>query len=279
MAVLAIGIVAFSNGYYLLPQEARAGHDLHELLRASGPLGVGLGFLGTTLMVLMLTYSLRKRWVNVQWLGPVPAWLRFHIICGVMGPIFILLHAGLMLPTGIDGVAMGCMVLVALSGVFGRYVYGLFPKTAFGLAAGLDESRGRLARLRSELVAQTQGQGAAIGEAVRLSRDFEREATSLLSLFSLDLEVRRRRRRIGNLLHSAGLEGVDFEQAHQLLTDQLKMKRSLETWGISQRVFRYWHLFHLPLAKAMYAIVFLHITKALFLTASWQNLKILLAGQ
>ncbi|MBW1879140.1 MAG: hypothetical protein JRJ84_12315, partial [Deltaproteobacteria bacterium] len=165
---LAVGVLVQGWSYYLLEPTLRSEHALHAMLRPGGSVGVGLGVLGTVLMVAMLSYSVRKAFARVRLLGTLPAWLRFHMICGVMGPVLIVIHGGLFLPSGLVAVGFWCMILVALSGLFGRYVYGFFPSTAAGRVDDLDAARASLADLRARLVQETHDvHGEQIGEAIR----------------------------------------------------------------------------------------------------------------
>ena len=273
LASIAIGMAAVGFQFYLGGPVQREEHSLNGALEASGVLGVALGFLGTGLMVAMLLYSLRKMVPKAHFLGPTSGWLRFHIICGIFGPIMIILHGGFAAPTGLVAIAYWCMILVALSGVFGRYLFGHFPKTEAGLQMTLDHARDELTDLRSQLVQETVNADAeAIGEAVAIARDFDRKANSIVGLVKLDLESRRRKREIVSALKRAGLEPSVEIRSKEILLGQLKMKKNLEAWAVSRQLFRYWHLFHLPLAQAMYIIVALHIFVAVIFGGAVQTL-------
>jgi hypothetical protein len=225
--------------------------------------GVAAGLLGTGLMVVMLVYSARRLLIRVKWLGGLQKWLSFHIVCGIMGPLFILVHAGLHWPRGLIAIGFWCMVLVALSGTFGRYVYGFFPRLENGQAMALSDAMDALTDLRAELVAATvDSRSHAIGEAVQLVQDLEFKADSFVDLVRLNREVGRRRARIAELLGSAGLSADVASEAERTLWEQLKLKRGLESSRVVFRLFRYWHLFHRPLASAMYVIVLVHVSVA-----------------
>lgn len=279
LAILATAALGFGSRYYALPMVERETHPLHALLAPGAGGGVALGLLGTTLMVAMLSYSVRKQFPTVRWLGPMPVWLRFHVVCGIAGPTFILLHIGLKLPEGLIAVGFWCMILVALSGVFGRYVYGFLPRLASGRALAWGEAMDQLADMRAQLVAATPGAGsAAIGDAVALARDMEMTAVQVSDLFRLDREIRERRARIRELISSSGLAEDRRASVTQALDDQLGLKRSVEAANVAFRMFRYWHLFHRPLASAMYTIVALHVTFAILFGHSLGHLAELWGG-
>lgn len=273
LLVIAGGTLFIGWGYFIASPEAQAEHELHGLLGAGAPLGVALGFLGAGLMLVMLLYTVRKYLARVAWLGPVPAWLRFHIVCGVMGPVMVLLHAGVSLPRGLVAVAFWCMVLVALSGGFGRYVYSFFPRSAAGRHTDLARSREALAALRGRLVESTASvRGAQVAALVHLARDLTQDASSLGDLIRLDREVRRRKRKVVKLLADLPLEPAQRDEAKELIFGQLGVGRALATWDVSRKFFRYWHLFHQPLARAMYLLIGVHVGTSLFFGGAYQSL-------
>lgn len=267
---LTIGV---GTGYYLLPWEHRVEHPWHHWLRPGGPWGLSLGITGTSLMVAMLSYTVRKWLLGVRFLGAPVWWLRFHILCGLTGPLFIVLHAGLLPPWGLVAVGFYCMVLVASSGLFGRYVYGHFPATAAGLALDARAARRELADLRARIVAETADADAErIGRAVALVHHFEPDVRTLLGWVWLDLEVRNRSQQIPILLAQAGLPAASRQSARDTLVRHLKLQRNVAAWDVSRRLFRYWHLFHDPLAKAMYLIILVHVGQAMLFGGAWQSL-------
>ena len=86
-------------------------------------IGYWLGIVGGSLMLVLLLYSARKRFRWLRWMGGIPAWFEFHMVLGVVGPILILFHANFTLGATNSNVALFSMLLVAASGVVGRYIY------------------------------------------------------------------------------------------------------------------------------------------------------------
>ncbi len=85
--------------------------------------GYSLGIVGGSMMALLLIYSARKRAAWLSWIGTIPAWFQIHMVLGVVGPILILFHCNFHLGASNSNVALICMLLVAGSGVVGRYIY------------------------------------------------------------------------------------------------------------------------------------------------------------
>lgn len=277
IAVILSGTLWVGRDYYTLGREARIGHELDPLLAAGGSMGVFLGLLGTLLMVIMLLYSIRKALPRVRLLGSPAGWLRFHIICGIGGPLAIVLHAGLVWPKGLVAVAFWCMVAVALSGVFGRYVYALLPRATGGQALAFDEAQAALADLRGALVASTAGLDTGrFSMALSAVQDFEVPVRTVPDLFRLNADLKRRKKVVDGVVSE--LPDEVRGEARGALHGQLKLKRGLESRRVAGRLFRYWHLFHRPLAGAMYVIVAAHVLSAVLFGGSLAKLAELFGG-
>jgi len=268
ISVLA-GTLWIGRSYYPLEKATRHTHDLHQWLAPGAAWGLMLGVWGTGLMVVMLVYTLRKWLIGFSRLGGLGAWLRFHIVCGIAGPLFIIVHSGLYMPAGLISVAFWCMVLVALSGIFGRYVHGLLPRLRGGQEIAWEGAMLEMADLRAELVAETRDdRGDEIGDAVALVEDFVYDARTLGDLVGLAIETRFRRRSINGLLAVSALPFPVRRRARRTLFSQLRLRRGMEASAVAHRLFRYWHLFHRPLAAAMYVIAVVHIATAVLLGGS-----------
>ena len=114
--------------------------------------GVGywLGITGGSMMLLLLMYSARKRVSWLRWMGGIPAWFEFHMVLGVIGPVLILFHSNFSLGATNSNVALVCMLLVAGSGVVGRYIYTRLHAHMDGNEDTLDQLKAVGERLRSQ---------------------------------------------------------------------------------------------------------------------------------
>ena len=121
---------------------------------ASSLIGHGVGIAGFVLMLMTATlYSLRKLRNDARW-GSTAAWLKFHMVTGLVGPYMVLLHTAMKF-NGLAGLAMLLTVVVVVSGLVGRYLYTRVPRTAEGTAAAVGDAelelRGRLVKRRKAL--------------------------------------------------------------------------------------------------------------------------------
>lgn len=85
--------------------------------------GYWLGVAGGVSMLLLFTYPLRKRWRLTYGWGPAKAWFAAHMVLGILGPWLILLHSTFQIASTNAAVALFSMLIVALSGVVGRFLF------------------------------------------------------------------------------------------------------------------------------------------------------------
>ncbi len=106
---------------------ALAASQAGRLPAASGLVGHGFGIAGSVLMLMTATlYSLRKLRSDARW-GSTAAWLKFHMVTGLVGPYMVLLHtAGSF--RGLAGLTMLLTAAVVASGLTGRYLYTRVPR-------------------------------------------------------------------------------------------------------------------------------------------------------
>ncbi len=246
--------------YYRLPLVARPRNPQHWELKPGGSLGLLYGIGGATLMTLMLLYSLRKRVPFLASLGALGDWLDFHIFCGVVGPLLIVLHSAFKVG-GLIAIAFWSMVAVAGSGIFGRFLYAQIPRTARGDALSLDEAR-RLEQALTETLQRDFGLSAA--EIAELTGDEQERAGrerslvgALLSLLAAPFAFRARFARF-RARHRAIPRETAARLARLARQGEL-LHRRLALWRHLHELFHYWHVFHKPFAILMYLFAAIHI--------------------
>lgn len=276
--LLVAGILLFMGlPFYLTPVEERQNHELYHMFASGRPVGLILGIIGTFLMVALLLYSVRKWIPAFSFMGTSRTWMAFHVACGTLAPLFILLHSAIQWPYGFTGIGFWCMVLVSLSGVFGRHLFGYFPQGAANLQQDLSRRQQELTSVRTDLVSATAGKSAdQVARAVALAMDLEIEPKTLGELVVLDAESRHRADVIRILLYRARLPATLRERAERTLVEQLDLRRRRAGFDVARRLLRYWNLLHQPLALAMYLIAAVHIFNAIVFAGS---LNVLFGGQ
>ncbi len=94
-----------------------------ELFKSGDDTGYWIGVVGSVMMLLLLTYPLRKYVKFAHNWGSIRVWFWLHIILGVLGPLLILLHSNFNTHSMNAAVAFYSMIIVAGSGVAGRFIF------------------------------------------------------------------------------------------------------------------------------------------------------------
>lgn len=257
--------------YYRLSLSARADSPLDELLRPSGLIGQGYGVVGTFLiMVGVGMYSFRKRIPFLRRLGPLHLWLEAHIFLCTLGPFLVLLHTTFKFG-GIVSIAFWSMTAVAVSGLFGRYVYGHIPRAIHGQRTSLESLR----TAKGELVARINEEYPADAAKLRpmVLTPPPAQPKGLLDALWLalryDLTRRARISRLRRAAHATKLPPFLRDDLVAVVRAQSTLEQQHVLLQPFQRLFHYWHIFHLPLTAVMFVILAVHVAVAVALGYTW----------
>lgn len=93
------------------------------LYTAGSDLGYYMGLVGGLLMLSLLVYPLRKRLKWMDRMGSMPSWFNYHMIVGIGGPLLVVYHSTFRTGSMNGAVVLYTTLIVAISGVIGRFVY------------------------------------------------------------------------------------------------------------------------------------------------------------
>jgi hypothetical protein len=226
-------------------------------------IGYWLGITGGSLMVLSLLYSARKRAPWMRWLGGTSAWFTLHMTLGIVGPILVLFHSNFSLGATNSNVALVCMLLVAGSGVIGRYVYTRLHARMDGTEESLEQLKAVGERLRTQTnsIAYLPGLVEAVERVERrLIIPPRGKAVGLLHLstgvlrmvlakwlvtreIARGLETMRALDRPRGLRYGEQIAGAARSYAHR----RLEAGRRLHEYQLYAQIFSLWHVLHIPL--------------------------------
>lgn len=253
------------RSYYSTPLAVRGYHAAHALLRPSGVVGQTLGMVGTLLMLVPFAYMLAKRLPSVRMRANLKAWLEIHIFCGIVGPALITYHTAFKF-NGLVSVAYWSMVLVALSGFVGRYLYVRIPRTIRGVEVGEAELATKLNELREHL------QWVTPPSALETMEAFERRVLEDIRhrgvwrrLTTGDRWLKRQLTAHRDDLVAHAVPAETAEHVVELVGEQARLTGKLTGLHRTKQVFDVWHVLHLPLVYVMLAIVTLHVALVLYL--------------
>lgn len=274
--LLALAVFAYllldGADYYLTPYSERPHHTDYREFRPAGDRGLAYGFIGAAMMILMLTYSLRKRTRMLGKLFTLRRWLDFHIFLGIFGPLLIVLHTSFKVQ-GLVAVAFWSMVAVALSGYLGRYLYIQIPRNIEGKELSLAEIEQNRADFNQRL--QTFGLSSEdLAEVERLSlpANLERQGSFRLLVGMLAADIMRPvlvRRVERRLRTQSGVSLGEYRQAARLAVRRTVLRRRVIALEKVQELFHYWHVVHKPFAIIMYLIMIVHIGVAIWTGYTW----------
>jgi Fe-S-cluster-containing hydrogenase component 2 len=240
----------------LTPELAR----LEVTYLAGSELALLCGYLGTGLMLISMTYPLRRRLRFFMTVANNKYWLDLHLMTGTMGPAFILLHSAFRLDTWVS-IAFGSMVMVVVSGFLGRYLYTLVPSMVYGHEIEELALRGRIAAI-STTVPEVESVARAAIRADQLQSRRTGQSTSLLGLlFWLVAEkiirlfrTRSRYRQLRRLCSRRSAREVA-----QVIARIGQISRRAELAPRARLLLKSWKYLHVPFTVLMAVTTVIHI--------------------
>jgi hypothetical protein len=220
-------------------------------------------------MLTLLLYPLRKR---VRWfdrLGHMNTWFRYHMFLGIGGPVLVLFHSTFRIGSMNARIALYSMLLVAGSGVVGRFLYRHIHRGLYGRKVSMADAELELKdsstnmasvfALRPDIESRLKAFREAAfvplaGVGARLSRFlFLRWRGRRLSN-EIRRDVRRALKQQGR---EQGWSRAELLLNYQLAKEQISTYISaivqasqLSSW---ERMFSLWHVVHIPF---LYLLIF-----------------------
>jgi len=110
-------------------------------------LAVDFGYVGTALMITGMLYVWRRRFSFMRNWGSLRSWFEWHVLTGVLGPSFILLHSVAKLDNWVS-LGFWSMIITVISGLLGRYLTTQIEERASTAAVEVLDIDRQLAKLR-----------------------------------------------------------------------------------------------------------------------------------
>lgn len=267
MAAITVSITVYlfyiGLSYYTTSLEERFYHTDHQLLKPNGLYGHGLGIIGTLLIVIgVFGYMARKRMKILSRIWILKHWLEFHIFLCTLGSIMILFHTAFKLG-GIVSISFWSMVAVVLSGVIGRFIYLQIPRSIHGRELSLHEIREEKENIQSMI--KNNLPESSYQELLDMNID----RAGKNSFFSSYFGGKKLRWQINRKLKSFNIPIRTRKEIVQQFSREAALNRKIHRLELMQRLFRYWHIAHLPFALIMLIIMIVHVTVALLLGYKW----------
>jgi hypothetical protein len=274
-----VGIITVGGYFVVYPQTLyKPGEELFDF-------GYNLGLAGGLMMLTLLLYPLRKRWSFLGNFGFLPTWFKWHMVLGILGPLTIVFHSTYHVyipfihPTGSinAAVAMYCMLLVSGSGTFGRFFYtkihhGLYGrqttvnelqaemeqtgdvKSMFSFAPGVEKA---LEDFRGRAEKSSKVAGYGFGNFIRVGYQASALSRSLSKELHRTMQAHARENNF-NAQQMAGMEKM-YEEYREKIIGYLRAVRDASQFHTYERLFSWWHIFHIPLVYMMVFSAIYHV--------------------
>ena len=242
-----------------------------DLYTSGSDVGYYLGLSGGMMMVLLLLYPLRKHVPFLREWGPLKFWFRAHMTLGIAGPLFVLFHSTFHIGSLNAAVALGCMVLVAVSGIVGRFIYRKIHHGLYGSRANtreLQEAMNRqLVELQPLLKALPQIQREVQGFVELTTLAPKGHLKHIGHFLSLGWKRTLIGRRVKRPIALAAAQMIDQNAAarSELTTLASTIDATLTSlqraaqFTTYERLFSLWHVLHIPFVYMMVFSAIAHV--------------------
>jgi len=245
------------------------------LFEAGDDVGYWLGVAGGSMMLILFSYPLRKHFRFAQNWGRVKWWFLVHMVLGIGGPLLILLHSTYHIGSLNAGVALYSMIIVALSGVVGRFIYARVHRGLRGEQTGFKELQTR-AKFDQDEVRSRLAFAPQVEADLKAFEQAELQAppgwlTWLRQVFWLPIKqwiVYRRcvhdlHRSIRKLARHGQWSRQDLQRreamSRKLIRRYLTAVVRVAQYTAYERLFSLWHVAHIPFVYLLIISAVVHV--------------------
>jgi hypothetical protein len=246
-----------------------------ELYTPGSNPGYYMGLVGSIFMVLLLLYPLRKRVGFLERAGVLRRWFKLHMFLGIVGPALVIYHSTLKVGSLNAAVAFYSMLVVAGSGIIGRFIYTKIHHGLYGRQATLRERQARLG-LSGESVKSKFHFAPRTEQRLRALEAYVTDETRLgpfgvRRFVAVAIRVRwvhwRSMHEVRRIISKVAVERrwVPQERARRIRIAQRMLKGYLrELQEVAQfrayvRLFALWHLLHVPFVYMLVLSAIVHV--------------------
>jgi cytochrome b561 len=151
LIAITVGLAYRGYSFYKLSLDDRFEHPDYRALKPSGIIGNGYGWVAALLVVLNLSYLIRRRFGGAS-MGSMRVWLDIHVFTGLLAASLVSFHSAFQLRTPIATLSTASLAVVVLTGLIGRFLYALAPSNSRErLRAALDDVEAAVPGKREQL--------------------------------------------------------------------------------------------------------------------------------
>jgi hypothetical protein len=238
-------------------------------------LGYDLGLAGGIALLVVFLYPLRKRVRLLRGWGASKGWFALHMTFGIAAPLLILAHSRFHVGSLNAGVALASMLLVAASGIVGRFIYVRIHHGLYGTRLSLAQLQAEVGlssgEMRSKLsFAPRVERGLAAFQAAALARPkgVLHGAWRFLTLGGRARWVRYRCTREFARVYRMHARAFGWDAARQrrhlaggrvFIAEYVAGVQRVAQFSRYERLFSLWHVLHVPLVWMMLFSAIAHV--------------------
>lgn len=238
-------------------------------------LGYGLGLAGGGALLLVFLYPLRKHARFLSSWGAMKGWFALHMACGIGAPFLILAHSTFDVGSINAGVALACLLLVAASGLVGRFIYIRVHHGLYGTRLTLSDLQAQAGinagKVRSKLDFAPRVEAslrAFEAAALEPPRNVARGAWSFLTLGARRHWTYRRcanellrecRAQARSGAWDAARYRRELAAARELVGAYLGGVQKVAQFSRYERLLSLWHVLHVPLVWTLVLSAIVHV--------------------
>ena len=250
--------------------------DASELAFSSAKgMGRVMGYIGAVMMFVAALYTLRLNIPGIRRLGNAKTWFDLHIVFGLAGPVFGLLH----MDTKIFEMYWVTLLVwwptffVLVTGLVGRFIYTAIPKVEMTTSRDkqdLDKGIQDVADQWSSMTVSANVMNQFL-KAQEKQEEKEQDLDMGLISFAKFLfrsELRRRQgvteleERVLGQLKNQKLK----QTALDLMTRRAQVERKTQVIGVARRLLTLWRAYHIGLSLILLVALLVHIVFSIYVT-------------
>ena len=238
----------------------------HAKLKPSGTIGQGLGIAGAILMILcVVPYSFRKRVEGLEVLGSLSFWLELHVFLGILGALLILFHSTLKF-NGLIGFGFWLMVMVIISGIFGRVFFGLI----FGIIVKRYELLQKMDIFLERDLRSVSEKSPIIRKAMEIKASNFPSNTGFISAVREWMHIKKEQAQLMTLIDERYRDkgSEDYHALKKWSTDvisRLEEVRTIPVLNLNLSILNKWVIIHELCSYLLFILLVVHV----FVTVYW----------
>jgi hypothetical protein len=164
------------------------------------------------------------------------------------------------------------MAAVVLSGVVGRFIHIQIPHSLSGQELNLNDLNALSLEYDNKLKKETSFNAVVFNEIEKASVTLDSNVSftsGIIQIVNIHFKMKSILSSLKSKLKEAGFDKTHIKETLQTAKNKIVISRKIRLLRSMQRLFRYWHIFHLPFAIIMFVIMLIHVGVTILFGYKW----------